>query len=108
MYVDRSCLKAVQTLSRLNRGHPQGTTRFVLDFLNDFDTIELAFADCYRTTILSEKTDPDKLHDLKGRVGWAPGVYSSAGADALVGRYLDNAERAPQGRHRALQAVQRQ
>ena len=38
---------------------------FVLDFMNDVDTIEAAFADYYRTTILSEETDPNKLHDLK-------------------------------------------
>ena len=29
-------------------------------------TIEAAFADYYRTTILSEETDPNKLHDLQG------------------------------------------
>src|ERR1019366_9391051 len=67
MYVDKvlSGIKAVQTLSRLNRAHPKKHDVFVLDFMNDADTIELAFADYYRTTILSEETDPNKLHDLK-------------------------------------------
>ena len=67
MYVDKplSDVKAVQTLSRLNRAHPQKHDVFVLDFLNDSDTIQAAFADYYRTTILSEETDPNKLHDLK-------------------------------------------
>ncbi len=68
MYVDKilSGIKAVQTLSRLNRAHPLKTDTFVLDFMNDADIITKAFADYYRTTILSEETDPNKLHDLKG------------------------------------------
>ncbi len=67
MYVDKvlSGIKAVQTLSRLNRAHPQKTDTFVLDFMNDVDMITTAFADYYRSTVLSEETDPNKLHDLK-------------------------------------------
>ena len=47
MYVDKplSGVKAVQTLSRLNRAHPGKYDAFVLDFANDVDTIEAAFAD---------------------------------------------------------------
>ena len=33
--------------------------------MNDSETIEAAFSDYYRTTILSEETDPNKLHDLQ-------------------------------------------
>ena len=68
MYVDKplSGIKAVQTLSRLNRAHPQKHDVFVLDFMNNSETITAAFADYYRTTVLSEETDPNKLHDLKG------------------------------------------
>ena len=42
MYVDKplSGVKAVQTLSRLNRAHPKKHDVFVLDFQNDVDTIE--------------------------------------------------------------------
>ena len=70
MYVDKilSGIKAVQTLSRLNRAHPLKHDVFVLDFENDADTIQAAFADYYRTTILSEETDPNKLHDLKAHL----------------------------------------
>ena len=41
MYVDKvlSGIKAVQTLSRLNRAHPKKHDVFVLDFMNDSDTI---------------------------------------------------------------------
>ena len=42
MYVDKvlSGIKAVQTLSRLNRAHPKKHDVFVLDFMNDADTIQ--------------------------------------------------------------------
>ena len=60
MYVDKtlSGIRAVQTLSRLNRSRPEKRDVFVLDFLNDTETITKAFSDYYRTTILSEETDP--------------------------------------------------
>ena len=67
MYMDKilSGIKAVQTLSRLNHTHPKKHDVFVLVFMNDSDTIQQAFADYYRTTVLAEETDPNKLHDLK-------------------------------------------
>ena len=94
MYVDKtlSGIKAVQTLSRLNRAHPQKHDVFVLDFLNNSETITEAFADYYRTTILSEETDPNKLHDLKGVLDGYQ-VYSPEKVDSLVTLYLEGAER---------------
>ena len=77
MYVDKplSGVKAVHTLSRLNRAHPQKHDTFVLDFMNDAETIRMAFEPYYRTTILAEETDPNKLHDLKADLD-AYQVYS--------------------------------
>lgn len=94
MYVDKqlSGIKAVQTLSRLNRAHPQKRDTFVLDFMNHSDTIQEAFADYYRTTILSEETDPNKLHDLKAALDGYQ-VYSPQQIDELVGLYLGGADR---------------
>jgi type I restriction enzyme R subunit len=94
MYVDKilSGIKAVQTLSRLNRAHPQKHDVFVLDFMNDVDTIRDSFADYYRTTVLSEETDPDKLHDLKAALD-AHQVYASGQIDQLVELYLGGADR---------------
>jgi type I restriction enzyme, R subunit len=94
MYVDKplSGIKAVQTLSRLNRAHPKKHDAFVLDFMNDVDTIKEAFADYYRTTILAEETDPDKLHDLKGVLD-ACQVYAPHQIDDLVALYLTGADR---------------
>ncbi len=94
MYVDKtlSGIKAVQTLSRLNRAHPKKHDVFVLDFLNDADTIRDSFADFYRATILADETDPDKLHDLQADLDGAQ-VYSAEQIDDFVKRYLDGAER---------------
>ena len=94
MYVDKalSGIKAVQTLSRLNRAHPKKHDVFVLDFQNDTETIEKSFADYYRTTILSKETDPNKLHTLKGELDKYQ-VYSSEQIDKLVELYLGGADR---------------
>ena len=94
MYVDKalSGIKAVQTLSRLNRAHPKKHDVFVLDFMNDTDTIEAAFSDYYRTTILSEETDPNKLHDLKAALDGYQ-VYADTQIDQLVALYLGGADR---------------
>ncbi len=94
MYVDKtlSGIKAVQTLSRLNRAHPKKHDVFVLDFLNDADTIRDGFADFYRATILADETDPNKLHDLQANLDGAQ-VYSEEQVDDFVKRYLGGAER---------------
>jgi type I restriction enzyme, R subunit len=94
MYVDKplSEVKAVQTLSRLNRAHPKKHDVFVLDFQNDSDTIEKAFAPYYRATILSEKTDPNKLHDLKADLDGYE-VYDATQVDEFAVLYLTGADR---------------
>jgi type I restriction enzyme R subunit len=94
MYVDKvlSGIKAVQTLSRLNRAHPQKHDVFVLDFTNDSDTMQMAFADYYRTTILAEETDPNKLHDLQAALDVRE-VYTQAQIDTFVDLYLRGADR---------------
>ena len=66
MYVDKqlSGVKAVQTLSRLNRCHPKKQDTFVLDFANDPEMIQKAFQDYYKTTVLVGESDVNKLNDL--------------------------------------------
>ena len=94
MYVDKtlSGIKAVQTLSRLNRAHPKKHDVFVLDFLNESNAIRDAFADYYRATILSEETDPNKLHDLQAELDGAQ-VYSPEQVREFVSRYLAGEDR---------------
>ncbi len=94
MYVDKMLygMKAVQTLSRLNRAHPQKHDTFVLDFFNDADVIQKGFEPYYRTTILSQETDPNKLHDLKADLD-AHQVYNSYDVQRLAELYLGGASR---------------
>ena len=94
MYVDKQLagIKAVQTLSRLNRAHPKKHDVFVLDFMNDADTIQQAFADYYRTTILADETDPNRLHDLKAALDGYQ-VYAEAQVDEFAALYLTGADR---------------
>jgi type I restriction enzyme R subunit len=94
MYVDKplSGIKAVQTLSRLNRAHPQKHDCFVLDFQNNTEAITYAFQDYYRTTLLAEETDPNKLHDLKAKLD-AEQVYSPEQVRQVVELFLGGADR---------------
>lgn len=94
MYVDKalSGIKAVQTLSRLNRAHPQKSDTFVLDFYNDAEIIQKSFEPYYRTTILSNETDPNRLHDLKADLDGYQ-IYSQEQIDGLVTLYLNGADR---------------
>lgn len=94
MYVDKglSGIKAVQTLSRLNRAHPKKHDTFVLDFYNDAETIQRSFEPFYRTTILSNETDPNRLHDLTANLDGYQ-VYSQQQLDDLVKLYLSGADR---------------
>lgn len=94
MYVDKilSDLKAVQTLSRLNRAHPQKYDTFVLDFANNIETIQAAFSGYYRTTILSDETDPNKLYDLISNMERHQ-VYSDDQVNDLAALFLGNADR---------------
>lgn len=94
MYVDKplSGVKAVQTLSRLNRAHPDKHDVAVLDFFNDVDGITASFADYYQTTLLADETDPNKLHDLVHELDqW--GVYTPEHVESFVALYLTNAPR---------------
>jgi len=94
MYVDKALagIKAVQTLSRLNRAHPQKRDCFVLDFQNNSEAITFAFQDYFRTTLLCEETDPNKLHDLKAALDAAQ-VYSPEQVNRFVELFLGGAER---------------
>lgn len=94
MYVDKqlSNIKAVQTLSRLNRAHPQKHDTFILDFANDPEMIVHAFSNYYKTTLLSDETDPNKLYDCMADME-SYQVYTQEQVETLVHLYLNGAER---------------
>ena len=70
MYVDKklSGVKAVQTLSRLNRICTGKEDTFVLDFVNDRQTILDSFQPYYEITTVTEEVDINHLFDLKVRL----------------------------------------
>ena len=70
MYVDKTLggVKAVQTLSRLNRIHPDKEDTMVLDFENDPEKIEKAFDKFYTKPRLKEGTDPNLLYELEQKI----------------------------------------
>ena len=94
MYVDKvlTDVKAVQTLSRLNRCHPDKRDTFVLDFANDEEIIKAAFQKFYKTTILSKETDPNKLNDLIQEIEKS-NIYTEAEVDRLNEKYWTGADR---------------
>jgi len=94
MYVDKilTDIKAVQTLSRLNRCAEGKRDTFVLDFANEAEDIQTAFSRYYRTTILSGETDPNKLYDLISAMETHQ-VYTQKIVDSFIDLYLNGAER---------------
>ena len=70
MFVDKplSDVKAVQTLSRLNRTYPGKTDTFILDFVNSAEDIQKAFQKYYQGTILTEGADPNMVYQIYKRV----------------------------------------
>ena len=90
MYVDKKLggVNAVQTLSRLNRTHPEKQSAMVLDFANEAGDIKEAFEPYYETTILSEATDPNLLYEIQNRLGSFP-VFAQADVDAFARVYFD-------------------
>ncbi len=85
MYVDKklSGVRAVQTLSRLNRTCPGKENTFILDFANTEDEILEAFQPFYEKTTLSSTSDPNRLYDLKGQLD-AAGVIWARDVDAFA------------------------
>src|SRR5699024_5530667 len=65
MFVDKKLrgVKAVQTLSRLNRIAPDKEDTFVLDFRNSKEEIEKAFKPYYEATILDESINVNLIYD---------------------------------------------
>ncbi len=90
LYVDKplSGVKAVQTLSRLNRTAPGKEDTFVLDFVNDRETILQSFQPYYEFTTVSEEPEPNHLYDLKAKLDERQ-VYLKSEIDGLAKIYFD-------------------
>jgi type I restriction enzyme R subunit len=90
MYVDKKLggVNAVQTLSRLNRTHPEKKGTMVVDFENEADDIKTAFEPYYETTLLSESTDPNLLYEVQTQLAEFP-IYTKSDVDAFAKVYFD-------------------
>ena len=90
MYVDKklSGVKAVQTLSRLNRIYPGKEDTFILDFVNDRETIFKSFQPYYEATTVTEEPDPNHLYDLKTRLDEKQ-IYWQSEINAFAKVYFD-------------------
>ena len=84
MYVDKplSGIKAVQTLSRLNRAHPEKHDVFVLDFQNNTETITLGVCRLLPHDGLERGNRSQQAARPQGRAGQRAGVFPRAGASA--------------------------
>jgi hypothetical protein len=94
MYVDKvlNDVKAVQTLSRLNRSAKYKIDTCVIDFANEPEHILEAFQPYYKETKLEGETDPNKLHNLLSMLD-AKYVYEEDEVDRLVDLFLKNSPR---------------
>ena len=101
MYVDKRIdgITAVQTLSRLNRTYPGKELTYVLDFVNDVETIRLAFEPYYDHSQLLASTNPDIVYDLSTKLD-KQNIYSQQDIENFV-----NAYRKPNARQKDIQAA---
>jgi len=89
MYVDKklSGVKAVQTLSRLNRIYPGKEDTFILDFVNNRETILASFQPYYELTSVTEEPEPNHLYDLKSKLDEKQ-IYWQSEIDAFANIYF--------------------
>ncbi|OKH52151.1 restriction endonuclease subunit R [Calothrix sp. HK-06] len=106
MYVDKklSGVKAVQTLSRLNRTCPGKEDTFVLDFANEEQDIISAFQPFYEQTKLASTTDPNLLYDLKSRLEGYRVIWSNE-VDAFAQIFFKSQEKASKRDHAKLHSI---
>ncbi|MBR4538336.1 MAG: type I restriction endonuclease subunit R [Clostridia bacterium] len=89
MIVDKKLrgVKAVQTLSRLNRTCPGKTDTFVLDFVNTREDIQDAFQPFYQETMLEREVNTDLLYQVQKELrGY--GIYSDNDIAAFAAEYF--------------------
>jgi type I restriction enzyme, R subunit len=89
MYVDKklSGVKAVQTLSRLNRKAPGKENTFILDFVNDRKTIFESFQPYYEKTMVAEEPEINHLFDLKAKLD-VKQIFWQSEIDAFANIYF--------------------
>jgi type I restriction enzyme, R subunit len=84
LYVDKKLagVRAVQTLSRLNRTYPDKADTFVLDFANSAEEIQHAFAPFFEQSAAAP-TDPNLLYALQRTITDAQVIHPDEQAAAV-------------------------
>lgn len=84
-------VNAVQTLSRLNRiCPPYDKKTFILDFVNEYEDIEVAFSKYYTTTLLSNSVTPSAIYDIEAKIDGYTVIEPMDIDDANEVLYKDN------------------
>jgi type I restriction enzyme, R subunit len=106
MYVDTRLagIRAVQTLSRLNRTHPLKEDTFVLDFVNDREEIRDAFRTYYEGAEVGEEVDPARMYQLKGELD-ASGIYLDEELERFSAVWFRPKQRQSAADHQAMNAA---
>ena len=106
MYVDKRLagIQAVQTLSRLNRTHRLKEDTFVLDFVNDRDEIQEAFATYYEGAEIGAEVDPARMYAIKAELD-ASGVYLVEEVERFCAVYFKPRQRQSPADHQAMNAA---
>lgn len=90
MIVDKELrdVKAVQTLSRLNRTYPGKVDTYILDFVNSADRIREAFQQFYQETSLDEEINFDLIYTTQ-KILHDFNVYTNEDIEAVSQIYFD-------------------
>lgn len=106
MYVDKRLagIKAVQTLSRLNRIHPLKEDTFILDFVNNRQEIQEAFKQYYEGAVMGESVEPERLYEIKAELDES-GIYLSEEILKFCEVYFKPKERQSAADHKAMNAT---
>lgn len=106
MFVDKvlSGVRAVQTLSRLNRTEKGKEDTFVLDFVNDHEAIYDAFKPYYQRTALGDIPSDEKLASLGNTLDeWK--IYTQSDIDEFANIWFSGRTTPTNSEHKRLNAV---
>ena len=94
MIVDKKLrgVKAVQTLSRLNRTHPDKQDTFIIDFVNTKEDILKAFQPFYQETSLAQEINTDLIYKTQKMLR-AFKIYDDADIEKVNKIYFDEDKR---------------
>ena len=106
MYVDKKLygIKAVQTLSRLNRINPGKIETFIIDFKNNIDTIYTAFMPYYEGISLVDRTDQSYLFNLYHMI-MEFGIITEADLDKFAETFFKQLSKQTDADHGKLYAA---